>query len=77
MRPGFAQVADGRPTRTVMDASLYFRIVDGIAAATTPADLEVLTSAIAAASPHPIELRALERKLNARQSTLSTSRANG
>ena len=54
-----------------MDASLYFRLTDRIDGATSIEELATIEAEIEHTQPHMIERRALERRLNRRQSALS------
>ena len=59
------------PNRLAMDASLYFRLTDRIDGATSMEELASIEAEIERTQPHMIERRALERRLNRRQSALS------
>lgn len=50
-----------------MLARAYFQLVDAIAAAHTDLELSKVRARVAATPMHPLELRALERQLRARE----------
>ena len=55
-----------------MDARDYFHLSDAIAAARSAAELRVTREMIASTTMHPIERRALERAIVAREQALGT-----
>ena len=54
-----------------MDASLYFRLTDRIDGAASLEELAAIEAEIERTQPHLVERRALERRLNRRERTLS------
>ena len=54
-----------------MDASLYFRLTDRIDGAASLEELATIVADIERTQPHMIERRALERRVNRREQTLS------
>jgi hypothetical protein len=54
-----------------MDARDYFHLSDAIAAASSAAELSVTRETIASTTMHPIERRALERAIAAREQALT------
>ena len=54
-----------------MDASLYFRLTDRIDGAASIEELAAIEAEIERTQPHVVERRALERRLNRRERTLS------
>lgn len=54
-----------------MDASLYFRLTDRIDGAASLEELAALVTEIERTQAHLVERRALERRLNRRERTLS------
>jgi hypothetical protein len=54
-----------------MDASLYFRLTDRIDGAASLEELAAIVADIDRTQQHMIERRALERRLNRREQTLS------
>jgi hypothetical protein len=54
----------------VMNAALYFELVDAVAQVDGSAKLRVVADRIAATSMHPLERRVLERALRARTEAL-------
>jgi hypothetical protein len=58
-------------TTRAMDASLYFRLTDQIDGAASLEELATIVAEIERTQPHMIERRALERRLNRRERTLS------
>jgi hypothetical protein len=57
--------------RYVMDASIYFRLTDRIDGAASLEELAAIVAEIERTQPHMIERRALERRMNRRESALS------
>src|SRR5690242_5050526 len=55
----------------VMNAALYFELVDAIAKIDGPADLEVVAERVAATPMQPLERRVLDRALRARAEALA------
>ena len=53
-----------------MDARAYFHLSDSIAAANSAAELSVTREQVAATTMHPVERRALERAIVAREQRL-------
>jgi len=54
-----------------MDASIYFRLTDRIDGAASLEELAAIVAEIERTQPHMIERRALERRMNRRESALS------
>ena len=54
-----------------MDASVYFRLTDRIDGAASAEELAAIEAEIERTQPHVMERRALERRLNRRERTLS------
>ena len=54
-----------------MDASIYFRLTDRIDGAASLEELAAIVAEIERTQPHVIERRALERRMNRRESALS------
>lgn len=53
-----------------MDARVYFRLTDDIAAARTPDELDAMREIVAATDMHPVERRAIERVIQGRAAAL-------
>ena len=56
-----------------MDASLYFRLTDRIDGAASREELAAIEAEIDRTQPHLMERRALERRLDRRERTLTGS----
>jgi hypothetical protein len=59
---------------SVMNASLYFELVDAVARVDSPAGLGVVAERISATPMHPLERRVLNRALRARTEALALRR---
>lgn len=69
---GAASVSGHLPLNSlVMNAALYFELVDAVAKTAGPAELITVAERISATPMHPLERRVLERALRARTEALA------